>query len=335
MKPRVSVFCLTYNHGKYISRALDSILGQETSFAFEVMIHDDCSNDGTLEIIRQYEERYDNVHVLAENVNQYASGRSYTTGILLPASCGDYIAFCEGDDYWTDNSKLQKQYDYMESHKNCSLVCASGEMIMSSTGETIDVIPSGLPEKDLAFGEILDCWPVPTASFFLRREVLEDYASEWTFRKPLGDLPMALFSKTKGAVHYFDSVCVAYRFRNPGSWTDRMTDASFACRHYERMVEMFESIDVATGGRYADELTKVIENCLSGISEKKGISALREDRYKKYFSMRILILHFKRAIQSKLNYVLKWFGYEARKRRGKFLPVRIVKVRKAPGQKQG
>ena len=108
MKPLVSISCTTYNHAHYIQKCLDGFIMQKTNFAIEVLIHDDASTDGTQDIIREYETKYPEIiKPIYQKENQYSKGISI--GIK-------YIAMCEGDDYWTDPYKLQKQVDFLESH---------------------------------------------------------------------------------------------------------------------------------------------------------------------------------------------------------------------------
>lgn len=115
--PKVSICCLTYNHAPYIRQCIDGFLMQKTTFSFEILIHDDCSTDGTTEIIREYETLYPNIiKPLYEDENQWVKGRRGNTVFNFPRAKGKYIALCEGDDYWTDPYKLQKQVDFLEAH---------------------------------------------------------------------------------------------------------------------------------------------------------------------------------------------------------------------------
>lgn len=113
----VSISCITYNHAPYIRQCLDGFLMQKTDFAFEILIHDDCSTDGTAEIIKEYESQYpDIIKPLYEEENQWVKGRRGSAVFNFPRAKGKYIALCEGDDYWTDPLKLQKQVDFLEAN---------------------------------------------------------------------------------------------------------------------------------------------------------------------------------------------------------------------------
>lgn len=125
----VSISCITYNHAPYIRECLDGFMMQKTNFAFEVLIHDDASTDGTADIIREYEAKYpDVIKPIYEEENQWVKGRRGSAVFNFPRAKGKYIALCEGDDYWTDPLKLQKQVDFLE---------ANPEYVMCTTCYTI------------------------------------------------------------------------------------------------------------------------------------------------------------------------------------------------------
>ena len=126
----VSISCITYNHSAYIRQCLDGMLMQQTTFGFEILIHDDCSTDGTDDIIREYVSRYPQIiKPLFEEENQYQQGKPIGTIVWnLPRAKGKYIAMCEGDDYWTDPLKLQKQVDFMEANPEYGLCYTDYDM---------------------------------------------------------------------------------------------------------------------------------------------------------------------------------------------------------------
>lgn len=119
----VSIVCITYNHEAYIRQCLDGFMKQKTNFAFEVLIHDDASNDKTADIIREYEIKYPNIiRPIYQTENQYSKGISIGKTFLYPRAQGKYIAECEGDDYWTDPFKLQKQVDFLEANEDYGMI---------------------------------------------------------------------------------------------------------------------------------------------------------------------------------------------------------------------
>lgn len=111
----VSICCIVYNHESYIRQCLDGFIMQKTNFVYEIVIHDDASTDKTAEIIREYEAKYPNIiKPIYQKENQYSKGIQISATYNLPRAKGKYIALCEGDDYWTDPLKLQKQVDFLE-----------------------------------------------------------------------------------------------------------------------------------------------------------------------------------------------------------------------------
>jgi len=115
--PLVSICTLVYNHEPYLRECFDGFLMQKTNFAFEVLVHDDASTDGSADIIREYSEKYPHIFKpIYQKENQYSKGVKVSATFQFPRAKGKYIALCEGDDYWTDPLKLQKQVDFLESH---------------------------------------------------------------------------------------------------------------------------------------------------------------------------------------------------------------------------
>ena len=132
----VSICCLTYNHEKYIRDCLDGFVNQKTNFNYEILIHDDASTDGTVDIIREYESKYPTIiKPIYQVENQYSKGKSISATYNWSRVAGKYIAQCEGDDYWTDQLKLQKQVDFLEANPEYDMVCARFNHLVHETGE--------------------------------------------------------------------------------------------------------------------------------------------------------------------------------------------------------
>lgn len=121
--PLVSICCITFNHAPYIKDCLDGFLNQKTNFKYEILIHDDASSDGTERIIKEYETLFPEiVKPIYQIENQYSKGIAINKAFNYTRAKGKYIAICEGDDYWIDPLKLQKQVDFLEANPNCGLV---------------------------------------------------------------------------------------------------------------------------------------------------------------------------------------------------------------------
>ena len=129
-KPLVTIICTVYNHEKYIKETLNGFLLQRTSFPFDIIVHDDASTDGTAAIIREYAEKYPGIiKPIFETENQFSKHDGSLGKIMKEACKSKYIAMCEGDDFWTDPYKLQKQVEFMEAHPQCSLCCSDAKIL--------------------------------------------------------------------------------------------------------------------------------------------------------------------------------------------------------------
>lgn len=206
----VSISCTTFNHEKYIEKALCGFLMQRVTFQYEILIHDDASVDNTVNIIKKYEKLYpDIIKPIYQSENQWSKGVCITQTYQYPRARGKYIAICEGDDYWIDPLKLQKQVNYLEEHQECSFCCHNAFVLRSDRAVTIfnDIFE----ERDLSLREIMIKWIIPTASFVLRKEVLINYP-EWTKEIYSGDLTMSLIATTFGTIHFFPDIMSVYRY---------------------------------------------------------------------------------------------------------------------------
>ncbi|NVN94420.1 MAG: glycosyltransferase [Bacteroidetes bacterium] len=137
MTPLVSVLCQAYNHGEFIEQCLKGIMMQETSFSFEVLVHDDASTDNTADIIKKFELQYPEIiKPIYQTENQFSQKKKVFSRIQLPRAKGKYIAICEGDDYWTDPLKLQKQVDFLEANPDY-VICYHDVKAINEEGSVI------------------------------------------------------------------------------------------------------------------------------------------------------------------------------------------------------
>jgi len=179
-EPLVSIVCLTYNHEKYIRDTLEGFLIQETTFPLEILIHDDASTDKTGEIIKEYLEKSEKITAILQKENQWSRGKEVLLDFLLPQSKGKYVAICEGDDYWTDPLKLQKQVDFLKNNQEYSLCVGGFERSDEDTQKSSTVI-SKLKENDpgklgytFTLKDMQKWWITKTLTAVFRKDVLED-----------------------------------------------------------------------------------------------------------------------------------------------------------------
>jgi glycosyltransferase involved in cell wall biosynthesis len=177
--PLVSICCITYNHEKFISQAIDGFLMQKTSFPFEILIFDDASTDNTQNIIKKYANDNSYIRTFLQIENQWRKNKYGLTDFLFPMSRGKYIAICEGDDYWTDPYKLQKQVDFLEANLDY-VICYHDAKIINESGQIIS--QSKLPDaykRDFSSKEMItDSWILTLTICF--RNVLKSFPKEFS-----------------------------------------------------------------------------------------------------------------------------------------------------------
>ena len=179
MQPTVIVWCLTYNQKGFIRDALDGFVMQQTNFPFEVVVHDDASTDGTTDIVMEYAERYPEIiKPMVETENQWQKGGlKHIISIMNEQHRrGKYIAFCEGDDYWIDPNKLQRQVDFLESNPDYSM-CFHSAKKKYETDARAWIDCENIQDKDYDATDIFINWTVPTASVLCRKEAMDFYAN--------------------------------------------------------------------------------------------------------------------------------------------------------------
>lgn len=169
--PLVSICCITYNHVSYIMEAIDSFLMQETTFPFEILIHDDASTDGTTDIIIDYANKYpDIIRTIIQTENQYSKGGLINPRFVFPRARGKYIALCEGDDYWTDKTKLQKQVNFLENNPDYVITYTDSQPFDKSGKLKINF---GGATRDLSAEELQKSTPIYTLTTCFRNIIKE------------------------------------------------------------------------------------------------------------------------------------------------------------------
>ena len=204
--PLVSVCTITYNHENYIEEALDSFLMQETNFPFELVIDDDCSPDGTADIIKQYMKKYPNIMNVRLRKKNVGSMTNFIEN--MQRAKGNYIALCEGDDYWTDPLKLQKQVDFLEKNDEYVITYTSVEAF-DENGIIIDYI--GGATRDLDSIELQKAPPINTLTVCFKN-LIEQFPPEFQCSK-FGDLSLWSLLGAYGKGKFLEDIQPA-RYRN-------------------------------------------------------------------------------------------------------------------------
>ena len=246
----LSVSCITYNHAPYIRACLDGFLMQKTSFVFEILIHDDCSTDGTREIIEEYSKKYpDIIFPIFQTENQYSKGvRGMMARFNFPRSRGKYIALCEGDDYWSDPYKLQRQVDFLEENTDFSICFHNMKILNESNPSALEFTNSKDQES---VSSILDL--ASKGNFMFTASVVfkkpKDGFPNWLTDLPIGDYAIHLFNAQFGKIKFLDQVMGAYRIHAGGVW------GSFSKEKlYDRWIPMLEQLQ----DKFSDEVNKTL-----------------------------------------------------------------------------
>ena len=295
---KVSVSCLVYNHEKYLRQCLDSLLMQETNFKYEILIHDDASTDGSADIIREYESKFpDIIKPIYQTENQYSKQVQISWTYQYPRARGKYLAWCEGDDFWSDKKKLQKQYDIMEKNSDCSF-CVHTVRYVKENGE--------ITEKVKPYGENQDCkkgsiqmlktifyqnvCPYQTSSFFARREYVTEEIEkipEFISKCRVGDVPLIMLFSSKGSVYYIAEEMSCYRMFSMASWSRKFErDQNKKIAHLENLKDCIKNFDEYTSKRYSEMINykiKEIEFNILRLKElyREMISSRYKEQYKK------------------------------------------------------
>lgn len=257
--PLVSVCVVTYQHKDFIRNCLDGILMQQTNFPFEIILGEDESTDGTREICQAYAEKYpDKIRLFLRSrkdviyINQHATGR-FNFIENLKSARGKYIALCEGDDYWTDDNKLQKQVDFLEAYPNYSL-CFHNYILKNEKKRSEKVkFSAGETEKSVFVTEdILGAWFIATASVVFRRDYL--VLPEWLSVVESGDVALLLLLSLKGSFKYLHDVMSVYRVHDSG-----ISQRHIGYSKVLSMVYLYQTFNIHTNYAYNERVIEALK----------------------------------------------------------------------------
>ncbi len=279
---QVSICCLTYNHEEYIRKALDGFLMQKTSFHYEIIIHDDASTDGTIDILKEYQSKYpETIKLLLEDENQWTQyGLDVVRKFLYPQVRGKYIALCEGDDFWIYDGKLQEQYDLMESHIEIS-ACYHNAIIWEQNEDNIRLNVMNHPSGYINDEDVICTtrgW-YPTASLFTRTEYIKEQP---VFPISTGDEEWRNYLACRGKLYFINRAWSVYRSFSSGGWNTRYySDKALAQGHFRDTVLYFREFNQYSHGKFEKYIKRRLfqgiakyRNAHYGI--KSSVSELKE-----------------------------------------------------------
>lgn len=213
----VSIVVACYNHEKFIAQAIESFLMQKTSFKVEILINDDASNDGTVAILKEYEDKFPNLfRIFYQNENQYSKGVKPWFHILFPQARGKYIALCDADDYWIDPLKMQKQVDFLQDNEDY-ILCYTNTSVVNEKGEMIKEKAIDNSDQTIFTHDDMPLY-VPTLTRLFRNIHLDTLPKNDV---PGGDTFLVVWQSKFGKIKFMDQITAAYREHQGGIYSSR------------------------------------------------------------------------------------------------------------------
>ncbi len=289
----VSISCMVYNHEKYVRQALESFVNQKTNFKFEVLVHDDASTDNSAAIIREYEEKYpDIIKPIYQTENKLQQGIKVPWVYQYPKAQGKYIAICEGDDFFSDENKLQEQVDALENNPS-AVICTARVQCVDESGHDIDF---SYPAKDSSIKEGLiksedfmtmligyNKYPFQTSSYVIKTDFLKRITQElpeYFTLCPSGDVRIMWACALEGDLYFIDKIYSRYRRGVAGSWSSKNKSSDFVINHHNRLIAAYFALDEATKGKYHSQLEKNIHSLEMVIMKHEGGGKTLKDKLK-------------------------------------------------------
>jgi glycosyltransferase involved in cell wall biosynthesis len=300
--PLVSINCITYNHAPYIRNAIKGFLMQKTNFPIEILIHDDASTDGTVDIIREYEALYPNlIKPIYQTENQYSKGKN-PSQFNRERALGKYIAICEGDDYWTDPNKLQLQVDFLEANLTFSGCFNACEIDYIQLSKKKYKKHRGKSEFDLPY-YLINNIRIETCCLILRKKVVEDFP-KWAANLFATDFVITYLVLTKGKIKYFDKVMCVYRKGVLGSWSlIEQTQHQIDKEYLDNLFVLYK-INELTNYKYSQEIIikserlfiKYMRRSINAGKENTILSLFIKNFY--FYNIAVTKLFLKRLIKT-------------------------------------
>lgn len=308
----VSINCLVYNHEEYLRKCLDGLLMQKTNFEYEILINDDASTDGSADIIREYERRYPEIiKPIYQTENQHSLGKSMSRTFQYPRAQGKYVAWCEGDDYWTDENKLQLQVDALENNKNCNF-CAHNVAIFNELSQKFE---GGYPSISLNTGvfsgeKILDyllidkLYIFQTSSFLCRKDILLESLNTNFLKKCATSINTMIYFASKGDFYFIDETMSCYRHFSKNSFSMLQKDKTNKVKHKKKWINSRIELKDYLKQYYGDKYSKVIDDEI--LNDEFLINRLSEN-YKACLSKKYKAIYRKLSIKERIFIILNAF----------------------------
>jgi glycosyltransferase involved in cell wall biosynthesis len=268
---RISVAINTYNHAAFLRQAIESVLIQKTAYPYELFVLDDCSTDGTTEIVMSYGQRYpDRVRPIIHEANR---GPIASAIELLDRVPGDYVAMLEGDDYWIDAAKLQTQVDFLEANPDFVL-CGHDCVIRNEWTGTERIRGEAGADFTLTTRHLID-FHIPTASMVFRNRLVREWP-EHLIEAGFGDRPLSIMLSTMGQVRYFTRPMSVYRLHPGGTWSGNYIVDPYepvletTAAGWIKLIQFWEALREYCDHRYDDRILELIGSAQLEIGRQRA-----------------------------------------------------------------
>ncbi len=282
--PLVSICCLTYNHENYIHKAIEGFMMQKTSFPVEILIHDDASSDGTADVVRKYVQNAPEIiFPVYQNENQFSQGNNPFVKFLLPRARGSYIAWCEGDDYWIDSLKLQKQIDIFVKYPDTILCGARAQTWNENNKEFTVITPAHdkditcmTPEQFFNLGD----W-VKTCTRIGPKALMENVPL--TYFRDYMHVHYVMAKNPNGRFRCLNEVVAIYREHVGGifSGADLVDAMQYNFKSKKLVAKLF-----------SDERAIVMRENAAGIAKELLLNKSLKSKERAFYAFHFIVLHF-------------------------------------------
>lgn len=323
MLPKVTVLCMAYNQEPFIRKTLDGFVMQKTNFPFEVLVHDDASTDKTPEIIREYAEKYPDIIIpILSKENHFQSGRSILIEEFLPRIKGKYVAHCDGDDWWIDENKLQKQADFLDANPDFFICSTCAKVVWADNSHKSYISPD---KKTLKYRSVQTF-----REMFEQNDVINSAVMyRWNFKQSdepkknimPGDWFLHLLHAKYGKLKLLPEPMVVYTRWKGGIWQDGKS-AGFYIKNALALMNFYEVVSSKFGinvslnkGKLASIIIEkcLEENQLTKISDlTKEFPSLIEDisKYALHQSKQVEFLTYKlKRLKQKCYYIMAFVTF--------------------------
>lgn len=250
MNIKVSACMITYNHERFIKQAVESVLMQQTDFDFEIVVGEDCSTDSTRQILLDLQAKYpEKIRLLLREENIGAHRNAADT---LGVCQAEYVVFLDGDDYWINDKKVQKQVEFLDSHPDYSMCGHRFRSVYENATESAKTVDSPIEKEIRTIEDFVGLDTVLHSTVMARRCMIPEYP-KWFYSVPSGDMVLQLLCAERGRVGFINEVMTAYRQHN---------SSIFQCKDLEEkeksIMVMFDAFKLYFGDRYRSRMRRSI-----------------------------------------------------------------------------